>query len=427
MLLALILAQAMEPASPEGPIYSSGTRYPFFALAPTTGAGMTAPCSCASSINGAKGETITFARAAQSYCTKYHPTDNILPGDMVLCANNQIKVAQPQNTFLTVMTDWTTTNNVTRSEEINNASWLTISTAGAVTVSPNDGTAPNNAATAEREETTACSTVGQGSYKYTQFTGTAVAWVASAYIRGKSGSGTTSICLYDGTSAGTCASCAYDATYFKRCFVSRTLTASASAAVIIGCNNATATYTGASNTGAGDFHVWGAQVELGTHPTAYVPTSGASASRGSGDNLATTLATAAGAQGSFAATYIPRHAASFPSGITNGGPIGWLGGNGRLMYNNSSANFWSYDGTNNPSLGAGYVYMTPKRYCSRWSTAGGWVLKNVTDGTSTSSAFNSGTFNSASTTLTFNAVGGFNTAGYLYDICFSRDTLECCP
>lgn len=397
---------------------------PYLSVAPPDGAGLGAPCSCLP-FTGAKGEVIATTRAAPSHCTKYHPTDNIQPGDVVLCGNDTPRIAQVPGLGLQLMVDWPTTNLVSWAHEL--GSWLTLSSAGVPTVTANQHAGPNALTQADRLQVAACPTAGQASAVYTTITTAASNNVGSVYVLGNGASGTINVCLWDGA-AGTCAPCSYVSTGAKLCSVIRNTAASASSAMVIGCNNQ-AGYFGASNTGAADVFVWGMQVESGAAPSAIVLTSGAPAARGAGDRFRAVLDANAGQAGSIAVTYTPRHSTTFVGASNLGGPVAFINNSGsaRLLYNNGTGNLLAFDGTFNPSLSAGYVYMTPKRYCSRWSTSGGWVIKNITDGTSTSSAFATGTFAGASPNFDFGAWSGFNFNGYLSDVCFSRDPLECCP
>ncbi len=74
---------------------TAGTASPvgraFFELAPSDGAGMGGVCAC-ESIQGAKNETVNFTRSSAAYCTKHDELQNIVAGDMVLCAANQPRV-----------------------------------------------------------------------------------------------------------------------------------------------------------------------------------------------------------------------------------------------------------------------------------------------------------------------------------------------
>lgn len=172
-------------------------------------------------------------------------------------------------------------NKVLRSAEFDNAVWLTgdVGSAGAPTVTANYALAPDGTMTADRIQFPACSTTGQRSEKYQQLnTGSLTKYSNSLFLTTTASAVQhVSVCSFGADAMGHCTVCdIYPLTCAMRCG-DLNFNGSTTQYFIIGCNNAPALYTGASNTGAADVVVWGAQQELGPAPTGYVPTLGTAA------------------------------------------------------------------------------------------------------------------------------------------------------
>lgn len=161
MLLALILAagSAQPLALPRGcrdrscvrgrSIVAAGSAVvpPAFEFAPVNGAGMGTVCACTTP-TGSKGEAMTFD-GGSTYCTKHNEFTGIQPGDMVLCAADQPRVMPGGDGSggLGIQAWDTRINYLVRSQEFENAAWLTDATG--TTVTANACLAPDNTMTAD--------------------------------------------------------------------------------------------------------------------------------------------------------------------------------------------------------------------------------------------------------------------------------------
>lgn len=426
LLVALATAQPV-PESPvmdvDGPILSNPaamSRFAFFELAPSNGRGMTAPCACATP-TGAKGETIALARASTAACTKGNPYTGIQVGDVVDCASNQVRVENPGGTGLEIRVENSATNNLLRASALDNAAWTKTAT-----VTADQYTSPANDLTADRVDDT--SGVASQGVSQVFVTGSTTKHSVSCLVRGDTATKATISLTGTGNSAGDCSASlsSLSTTTWDRIYCS---SASAYAAGLTSITMSLVVGTAAADQGR--IAVWRCQHETSApFPTSPIHTDGVAASRSAGDNLSHTLAAIVDDVGSAAMTFRPLHGADFGTcGTSCGGPQFYAGdGNTRVLYA-QSGNLRTYDGTNNPALAATYVALTAKRYCSRWSAGGGWVVRNLTDATSTSSAFTGTAFGgTAAPVLTFSLSGGAATSGWISGICFDRSpSFPCCP
>lgn len=283
MLLALLTTltcgQLLEPASPDGPIYSSPSRMnrlAFFEAFPASGAGTFGPCSTTAP-TGARGEALTFARTGSATCTKTATgglaTTGIADGDLVVLSANQSRVEYDSNGVLGLRVEGARTNSTLRSEELDVAAvWQSNNSGIALpAVTANAATSPAGTLTADRVQIPGSTTGGQYSqlYQLSACPAGAAAQIGSYYIKGVSGSG--SICFKIGTSVQ---NCSYVSTSWTRC--TPTINAAASTTVAFAVD---VTACGANAAGV-DAYVWGVQCEnSGAYATSYIPTVAASATR----------------------------------------------------------------------------------------------------------------------------------------------------
>jgi hypothetical protein len=229
---------------------------------------MGSACACTTP-TGAKGEALTFTRTGNATCSRSGlATTGIQNGDLVTCAANQPRV-EPSGGVLGLRVEGARTNEILRSQEIDNAAW----TSGAVgvaapTVTANAATAPDGTVTAERLQVP-LTTAAQ--YSYRLQTGAAASQhTASIYVRGNGTSGTMH--LWAGTTPNSCVLCSYVSGSWSRC--STTTPGSATYGIGFGndSTNAVCVAAGAALS-ALDVFVWQGQVESSAaYATSYIPT-----------------------------------------------------------------------------------------------------------------------------------------------------------
>ena len=252
-----------------GPSFS---QYAFFEFAPASGQGMTAACTCANP-TGVRGEAMTFTRASSATCSKRGlATTSIANGDIVTCASDQSRV-EPSVSSLGLRVEGARTNDVLRSQELDNAAWSAASSGVAVpTVTADQAVAPDGTTTADRLQIPA--TVNP-QYSYVFQGGlSAVQRATSLYVKGNGTSGT--INLLSGSTPNDCTLCTYNSTTWTRCSL---VSAGATATFLFIGNDSNSAVCGTASRGAQDVFVWGTQAEAGAYATSYIHTVAAAVTR----------------------------------------------------------------------------------------------------------------------------------------------------
>ncbi|MDP1824899.1 MAG: hypothetical protein Q8L48_16705 [Archangium sp.] len=314
--------------------------------------------------NGRGDLTVATVRSTVRTCAS---SDNqvvsVLPANRACVSSGRIKVRQ------------TLTSPVLRAEEFGNASWQKNGSAGRVpVVTENYAIAPDGTKTADRLETPACT----GGSEYSRLFQAIVPGVANAsfcvMLKGNGTSGSLPMLTLTGFPAQT-VTCTYNATTWTPClFENLTVTA--------GAENL---YIGPSGAGgpwaANDVLLWAAWGAAGANCGPHIPTTSAAVTHNaeSAFSFDSTALVAAGygTHGSFSATILPRNTVAAQG-------LGHMDTAGRMLYLNTTLRM--YDGTTEPTLAAGIVVGTAKRYASQWFSAT-MNLKNVTDATSNTGAF----------------------------------------
>lgn len=214
-------------------------------------------------VTGSPGVSISLTRATSATCTK-NDASTVL-----------VTSGQPRVNSSGLLVEPAATNLMLRSTELDNAAWTANNlTAAAITVTANAGVAPDGTTTAERFQQPAVAT-GQYSQRYQTFTGTVAAYTHSVYVKGVSGSGSTTFRFQTGATVAGLVTCNFTSTAYTRC----TSTATLSGAVWLAITGADATGYGAGAASAADFYIWGEQTELGSSATGHIPTAGTTATR----------------------------------------------------------------------------------------------------------------------------------------------------
>ena len=254
--------------------------YAYFEFAPLSGAGMGTACACTTP-TGAKGEAMTFTRTGAATCSKQGlATTGIGNGDLVVCTANQPRV-ESSGGVLGLRVEGARTNEALRSESVDNIAWATTAAGvAAPTLTADCAVAPDGTTTADRMQIPACPTVGVDASGVNQTSGTIASPSSSAvFLKANSGTPSISICMF-GLATGTraCTQFALNTSTWTRAVVNN-VTNTGGMNLEIACENRTGSYSGATNTGAADILVWGAQSEAGAYATSYIPTVAAAVTR----------------------------------------------------------------------------------------------------------------------------------------------------
>ena len=295
------------------------SNYAYFEFAPSSGAGMGTACACTTP-TGAKGEAMTFTRAGDATCSKQGlATTGIANGDLVVCTANQPRV-ESSGGVLGLRVEGSRTNETLRSQEFDNAAWVaTVAGIAASTVTANFAVAPDGTATADRIQIPACPAVGNASGVNQNSLTIASPSSSSVYLKANAGTPSVSICMY-GIATGTraCTQFALNTSTWTRAVVPN-VTNTGGMNMEIACENRTVSYTGATNTGAADILVWGAQSEGGSYATSYIPTVAAAVTRNADSALTGTLSPGVGPSFCLAGS------AEWPSSLVTTGVVAQLG------------------------------------------------------------------------------------------------------
>ena len=235
--------------------------------------------------------------------------------------------------------------------------------------------------------------------------------IGSVYVKGYNGTSGVIDVAMDLSATGNACGCAYNGTTWTRC----AMTVAHTGSFTIG-NDGSTTACGSGTRSAVDVLVWGGQRETGAYATSYIPTTSAAATRNAETGVSLTLSTGTWPTGSGAYAFTP-----LATGISAGQMT--FGTNARVLYGNAT-NLLAFDGTNNPSTPSGSTAGTSKRYWSSWSTAGGWTVRNATDGNQATSAFTSGTW-APDTTLDLTSAFLGTSDGIISRVCLDPDTTRC--
>lgn len=395
---------------------------PLFEFLPVAGAGSTAECACTNP-TGAKGEVLTFTRASSAYCTTGNQSTGLTTSSMVLCATDKPRITTAGTTGKKLQVETAVQNMAIKSETFN--TWATF--AGGVTTTANTTVAPNGATTADTATFTPAATA---SFLYQEFTTSSAPYTQSFYVIGNAG---TSGTIDNGTldydvGAYAATACAYNPTTYTRCL--RTVTPSAPTfhtAFVIGC---IPSGSGSLCTATPNVSLFGAQAELNTTATSYIPTTTVAVTRSQDvayfncTSCSPPWPTLAG--GSMAATIIIPLG---PSPLTT--DRGWLslndssstwrtilaneGTNGDLLHVNGAAT--ALDKT--VTLGATH------RLAAYWGAAGNG---NGLDGAFVTGAGTSETVATPFLGLLTYGVGSFSgksQSGFIGNVCIDTDPSKC--
>lgn len=395
---------------------------PTFEAFTVSGAGTSGACSTTAP-TGTKGEVLAFTRASVATCTKTASgglaTTGIANGDLVSLAANQARVEFDSLGRLKLFAEGSGasgfTDNLIRDAEMCNVAWTNVGTPACATdalagpwgTTTMDSITDNDAAAFEGRTQTIADT------SLTRHT-------VACYVKGDASTTKATLTLVGtGNAAGDCTgtSTVINQTTSTRVWCnSGAAYAAGLAAVVVAIKVGTAT------TDTGTLYIESCDHFVGMSPgqlPSTIPTAAAAATNAL--EAASFTAALPGATGSASGTHSPDWTGN--AAANYGGPMVYFGGNARALqgFNNS---LQSYDGTNNPVVLMSYAYDTPKHAYSTWGTAGGWVIRNVTDALQATSAFTAGTW-APTTTLCLTDCGAFHLNGLGGDYCYDPDPTRC--
>lgn len=277
LVVLTLLGQQLGPCGVDGPIYCGGSApLALFEFAPANGAGMTASCACTAP-TGAKGETLTFTRASSGTCLTGGTFTGIANGSMTTCTSNQPRVMPggDGSGARGLLVESARTNNMLRSQEIDNPAWSKVNaTVAAPTVTADQAVAPDGTTTAERAQFAAATGA-----EYSAISQTAVfssTFAASVFVKGNASSGSLWLDCHTG-SADNCTACSFNSSTWTRCQCTTAGVSAASPLLLIG--NYPVGCGGAAMPAA-DVFLWGGQMEnTATYPTSYIATTSATVTR----------------------------------------------------------------------------------------------------------------------------------------------------
>lgn len=308
--------------------------------------------------------TLNSQRSTSRFCASSDTTGSVLPPNRPCIANGVLEV------------DSTQTDRISRNEDFANAYWQKIGGGGgsAVTLTARYAKGPAGTWEAARLQTSACSSVG--AYSVIASTSFSVPGTYSAgwWVKGNGTSGSISLCVYDTADSGNCTQCAYTSTDWVRCRLdNQSITGNGD--VSLGCENRTALFSGATDTGAADVLI--AQADLLTGPalTSHIKTISAAVTRdtelmGFTRSIAAPNGVCVAADVSFAALgFLPAGAGLWAPELSSGA---WNG-------NVTSPYFWPYtastggnlslDGTGSSGSPAGFNSSVASAISGRYYAA----------------------------------------------------------
>ena len=321
---------------------------------------------------GSQGEAMTHTRASAATCADSASSQSVtvLPNGRP-CVTGGGYLSEPAGTNLQI-----------RSAALDNAEWSTAGTTSAApTRTANAATAPDGTLTAETLAFPAvAATNNDMSIIYSAgATTTAAVYTGSIYLKKTAGAGTTLWLWFqqNGSEAvkGSAAECTVGATW-TRCTVSATL-AVATTRLILGC----LVGTGCTSLTAVTVAATGAQTELGSVATSYIPTGATAATRAATKLIGPAQASLPVAQGTVQLDYKPLNSAFvatdftlFDSISTTGIALKWATGDVLTM---------TADGAPISSAGLSWAGGTTYTVKAAWDGTNGCITR---DGTSVKSA-----------------------------------------
>jgi len=286
MFLALIIAATLTAPTPRFKRFDSrkvegrSTRgfpasnsavadyVPMFSFAPAGGAGLGGDCSCAEVTDSTGDVAMSFTRSTAALCVSGQ-TFAECPAD------------RPRIQGGAFLMEAASTNLFTRSDLFSAGIWAK----AGVTITEDYGLSPIGTMTADRLQVSACPSNGTFNLVYQGVT-TSTGTVASAWIKGTSGSGTLQGYSYGGGS-GTTTACNYTADAWTQCVHVRAV---GQAEAGFGCVNSTLV-TGPGNTGAADVLIWRGVLTDGLVLVSGIETGPAPVERAADSQLAGTYST----------------------------------------------------------------------------------------------------------------------------------------